>query len=132
MADSEKNQKEPESIYLPTKAEERLLAVLTNPASRLWPINEIWKAAKINKDTYYKSIKKPGFRKLCDEVTREVLHNANTQAAHAFVREAVRGSYPHLKTLFEINGIYKPKDSGDRLADTFERWLDSIKGEKGQ
>ena len=131
MAEQGKNQGT-EEVYLPTKAEQRLLAVLTNPKSRLMLVQDIQKAAKISEETYYKALKKPGFRKLCDEITREVLRSANIQVAHALAREAVRGSAPHIKMHLEIAEILKPgKDSGERIADAFERWLDGVQSEKG-
>ncbi len=118
--------------YLPTKAEERLLAAKLDPENRLKTVVELCRIAKISRETFYTAFRKEGFRKLYREVVASIFERDAAEVAHSVVREAKRGSAQHAKMSLEISGVYQPKNPGiERIADTFERWLDEITAEYG-
>lgn len=102
------------TVYVPTRAEMRLLDVLVNPSSLMMSVSGICRHAHINRDTYYEAFKRPEFREFYDCCLKEVkvvIFRHLAPMAHALVHEATRGSAPHLKMGLEIAGYFdKPEE----------------------
>lgn len=120
-----------------TKQELRLMEVLTDPASRLLPVLEICRIAKIGKDTYYRAFDKPDFCKFYRDSIGNLLKRAAVPLVNALLREALRGSAPHLKIALELCGVYDPKgesvavnvDVIQKISEAeFVEWLRSAQG----
>jgi hypothetical protein len=98
-----------ETPYILTRQEDALMQVLIDPASRLLPVADICRIAKIGRDTYYRSFGKPEFVMLYRAAVTDLLKRAAAPLVHALLREALRGSAPHLKIALELSGVYDPK-----------------------
>lgn len=95
--------------YVPSRTEQQLLSVLLDPASRLKTVSEICQDAKISRDTYYEIFKRSNFCALYKKEALNVIRRAVAPMTHALIREATRGSAPHLKMGLEITDIYTEK-----------------------
>jgi hypothetical protein len=93
--------------YVPTLAERRLLDALLDPTNRLKNITEICQAAEVSRALYYDAFDKPEFVEYYLDLCREAVKQAVGPAMRALLKEATRGSYPHLKMLLEMAGMYK-------------------------
>lgn len=95
--------------YVLSKKEDQLMQTLVDPASRLLPVLELCRRAKVSKDTYYKAFEKREFCAFYRQATGDLFKRASAPLANALLREALRGSAPHLKIALELSGIYDPK-----------------------
>ena len=93
--------------YVPTLAENKLLDVLLDPANRLKNVTELCTLAGIGRTTYYEAFAKPEFAEYVKQQSLELLKRAVPAGMNALLKEATRGSYPHLKMLLEMAGLYK-------------------------
>ncbi len=111
MTSEGKNRQKPtvSADYMPSKIEQRLLEILLDPASRMKSIAAICRDAKINRDTYYEIFKRQGFCKLYRESARAVILQNVAPMINSLVKEACRGSAPHLKMGLEIADVYTEK-----------------------
>jgi hypothetical protein len=97
-----------------SRTEVRLLEALIDPDLRMKNITEICKMCKISRTTYYNLLGNPDFFQVYQEVTMDIIKHKMAQLANALVKEAVRGSAPHLKMALEICGIYSPGGKGKK------------------
>lgn len=87
-------------------------------------VTEIVKLAGISKDTYYKAFDKEDFANLYHEQTMKIIRRNVAPMVNAMVKEAVRGSAPHLKMGLEAGDVLKSKvehDVSERLEDILRR-----------
>ncbi len=98
-----------EKPYILTKAEERLLAVLLDPASRLRTVKENCKIARVNRDTYYAAFNKPGFERLYQAESMNLVRRDAAHMVNSLMREAKRGNVQALKIGLEMAGLYTEK-----------------------
>lgn len=92
--------------YTPTQKEKALLEVLLNPEFRMKSITDICKAAKCSRNVYYDAFEKPEFRELVKKKSKELVEHALPAMINTFVKQGLRGSYPHGKVILEMGGIY--------------------------
>ncbi len=116
-----------ETLWLPTEAEERLLDALLDPASRMLSVLDICRKAKVGKDTYYRAFAKPEFRALYHKCSLELISHKVAPVVNALVKEASRGSAPHIKMALEIAGIYVEKQ--EVVTETYAERLKRLHGE---
>jgi len=95
--------------WVMTKQEDRLMQTLIDPAARLLPVLELCRRAKVSKDVYYRAFDKPEFVALYRETVGNLFRRASAPLANALLREALRGSAPHLKIALELSGVFDPK-----------------------
>lgn len=92
--------------YEPTEKERNLLEVLLNPEYRMKSITDVCKLAKCSRPVYYEAFSKPGFVRLYEQKSKEVVKQALGPVLNTFVREALRGSFQHGKVILEMAGVY--------------------------
>ena len=114
------------SAYLPTKAEERLLAAKLDPTNRLKTVVDLCKVAKIDPQTYYNAFRKQGFRQFYREAVIDVFRRDAAEVAHAMVKEAKHGNFQHGKLSLEMADIYT-----EELHVTTESYTDRLKRLRG-
>lgn len=95
--------------YKPTKAEQALLSVLSNPEHRRRNVVEICEIAGISRKQYYNIFRKPQFVEYYLQLTRDIIKHSVMPIVHAARREALKGSYYHQKMLLEMAGEYQDK-----------------------
>ncbi len=97
--------------YILTEKENNLLEVLLNPEYRMKSITDICKIAKCSRQTYYEAFAKPGFVKIYEEKSKDLIKQSIAPVLNTFVREALRGSFQHGKVLLEMAGLYTEKEN---------------------
>ena len=95
--------------YEPTEKENNLLEVLLNPEYRMKTITDICKAAGCTRPIYYEAFSKPGFVKLYEDKSKDLVKQSVGPVINTFVREALRGSFQHGKVVLEMAGAYVEK-----------------------
>jgi hypothetical protein len=120
VIDDSKNNLQNITEYQPTEKEKMILEVLLNPDNRTKSISDICKAAGCSRPVYYEAFDKPGFKAIYETKSKELVKHAIGPVINAFIKEAVRGSYPHGKTLLEMAGMHT---EGLQVNVTFEQLL---------
>lgn len=92
--------------YIPTDIEQRLLDVLTDPVHRMESITKQCELAGVNRKSYYRAMDKPEFLEFYRERLLDVIRIHAGQLINVAVDQAKRGSFPHLKMLMEMGGLY--------------------------
>jgi len=118
--DDSKNSVQILTEYKLTEKESILIEVMLNPDNRMKSITDICKIANCTRTTYYESFSKAGFKAIYESKAKELVKNAVGPVINAFIKEAVRGSYPHGKTLLEMAGMHT---EGLQVNVTFEQLL---------
>ncbi len=108
--------------YKLTEKESILIEVMLNPDNRMKSITDICKIANCTRTTYYESFSKAGFKAIYESKAKELVKNAVGPVINAFIKEAVRGSYQHGKTILEMAGVYS-ENQNVNLNVTFEQLL---------
>jgi hypothetical protein len=108
--------------YVPTEGEKRLLETLLSPEHRMKSITDVCKLAGVSRFLYYDSFKKPGFQAIYKSQSKALVDQAVAPVLNTFVREALRGSYPHGKVILEMAGLYSEK-MDHSVSITFEQLL---------
>lgn len=101
--------------------------MLLDPESRLLPVVEICKRAKVSKDTYYAAFRREAFRKLYQDEALNIIRRSVAPMANSMVREAVRGSAQHQKMAFEMADMLKTKVTHE-AGESFEDMLRRLRG----
>ncbi len=103
-----------EKPYIPTRAEERLLDILMDPASRFRTVKDNCAVAKVNQEIYYKAMNKPGFCKVYRERTTALFIRALApviytmdQRMNRLIYEVVCGYIAALTIGLESSGLYE-------------------------
>jgi hypothetical protein len=112
--------------YSPTLAEQKLIDVLLDPTNRLKSVTELCSLAGIDRGTYYNAFKKPEFADYVKQQSLELLKRAVPAGMNALLKEATRGSYPHLKMLLEMAGMYKESSEHNVTLNGFEAALKEL------
>jgi hypothetical protein len=104
-----------------------LLEALVNPDSRRKTVVEICKICHISRTTYYRLLGNHEFFEVYQQLSVDIIKHKMAPLANALVREAVRGSAPHLRIALEIAGIYTPSGKGkkepEQSTETYEQRL---------
>lgn len=96
--------------YRPTKAEKRLLEALVNPDNMRINVEDLCAVAKISKNTYYTAMKKPGFVKLVNETTLELVKGKVSDVLNASYRYALtEKGFQDRKILLQMAGLLVEK-----------------------
>lgn len=96
--------------YRPTKAEKRLLEALVNPENMRINVEDLCAVAKISKNTYYAAMKKPGFVKLVNETTLELVKGKVSDVLNASYRYALTDKgFQDRKILLQMAGLLVEK-----------------------
>jgi hypothetical protein len=109
--------------YTPTDKENNLLEVMLNPEHRMKSISDICKLANCSRPIYYDAFNKPGFVKLYEAKSKELIKQSVAPVINTFIREAQRGSFQHGKVILEMAGIYSEKqqiDIGNKDGQSFK------------
>ena len=100
-----------EAISTLTESEQKLLDVLLNPEYRMKSIKDLCLIAQISRATYYRAFEKPEFQALYKQKSRDLVDQSIAPVLNTFVREALRGSFPHGKVILEMAGLYSEKST---------------------
>lgn len=95
--------------YKPTKAEQALLSVLSNPEHRRKNVTEICELAGISRKQYYNIFQKTEFVEYYLRLTRDLIKQSVMPIVNAARKEALKGSFAHQKMLLEMAGEYADK-----------------------
>jgi hypothetical protein len=98
-----------DTSYHLTKAEERILVVLCDPANRDKTVVDICKVAEVCRETYYRAIQKPHFTELAQQLAIAVIKQQVIPLVNSGIAAAKQGSFQHWKVLMEMGGLYDPK-----------------------
>lgn len=104
--------------YTPTDAERKILETLANPDNRDLSIKEICDKAGTSRKTYERAMKKPGFRKLMQDICFELIKNEAGDMIKAAIKHAKEGNFNYFKTLMEMGGLYTPKEKREITGET--------------
>lgn len=119
-----------ETEYSPTKQEKKLLEALLNPELRTKKISVICDTIKLDRNVYYRAMKKEGFRELLNREAKALVGESVIPIINAFKKQAEKGSFFHGKILLEMAGMYTEKqeikveahiDLADRMKKARER-----------
>lgn len=98
--------------YKPTTAEERMLEVLLNPESTGKNTTEKCQLADVSRETWYKAFKKPGFVKLVNETSVDLIREKVSDVLNATYKSAMTEGakgFQDRKILLEMAGVYREK-----------------------
>lgn len=90
-----------------TRAEKRLIRVITELDEPNIPVTHICKKAKISRDKYYKAMKNPEVASAINNLCCLELSKTRPMRVRKFIERTMQGSAVHGKTLFEIEGLIK-------------------------
>ena len=131
VVDNSKNNVQILTEYMPTEKEKLLLEILLSPDNRMKSVTDMCKIANCTRTTYYEAFSKPGFKTIYETKSKELVKHAIGPVINAFIKEAVRGSFPHGKVILEMAGIYSEKQDV-QLNVTFEQLLKkALEDDKG-
>jgi hypothetical protein len=122
VVDNSKNNIQNFTEYEPTEKEKAILEALLNPDNRMKSISDICKIANCTRPVYYLAFDKPGFKAIYESKSKELVKHAIGPVINAFIKEAVRGSFPHGKVILEMAGLHTEKQDL-QLNVTFEQLL---------
>jgi hypothetical protein len=106
---SNRKVKQNETEYTPTAQEKKLLEALLNPDLRSKKVKVICDKIKIDRNVYYRAMKKEGFRDLLNREAKAIVGETVIPIINAFRKEAEKGSFWHGKILLEMAGMYTEK-----------------------
>lgn len=95
--------------YQPTPAERKLLEKLFDPKFMTASISDICKAAGVSRETYYQSVKKPGFVASIKAYALDATKGKAPRYVALAEKFAEEGSWPHLRALLAMSGVYDEK-----------------------
>lgn len=95
--------------YVPSPTEHRLLEVALDPFHRLASVSKQCELAGISRAHYYRLFNNREFVKYYNERLIDLIRAQSGQLVNIAVREARKGSFPHLKVLLEMGGLYAEK-----------------------
>lgn len=96
--------------YRPTKAEKKLLETLVNPDNIGLNVEDLCAVAKISKNTYYVSMKKPEFVKLVNETTLELVKGKVSDVLNAsYLYALTEKGFQDRKILLQMAGLLVEK-----------------------
>jgi len=96
--------------YSPTPAELRILEVSLNPETAGLNITEKCQLANVSRETWYKSFRKPDFKKLVNKTSLDLVQDGLADAVAALKKAASNPSpkaNPDRRLLFELAGVSK-------------------------
>lgn len=98
-------------IYIPTKAEKRILEVALNPVYAQKNITERCKLAETSRETWYKAMRKPAFIELLNKLTLDLLKGRINDIVNATYNFATSNSKcsTDRKVLLTMAGLYSDR-----------------------
>lgn len=95
--------------YYPSQAEQKLLNIVLRPENSILNVTEICKMAEVSRDTFYRVMKNPDFKRLLREEAFNLIDPALPGVINRFIKEAKDGSFSHGKVVLEMGKVYTPK-----------------------
>lgn len=92
--------------YIPSPTEQRMLDVALDPYHRFASVSKQCEIAGISRAHYYRLLQNPDFKRYYNDRLIDLIHAQGGQLVNIAVKEARKGSFPHLKLLLEMGGLY--------------------------
>ena len=108
--------------FIPTATQKKLCEALVNPGNRHKTISELCRIAKVDRKTYYNLSKKIEFVHWYQSICSDLIKAATGPVVNAMLREATRGSFPHIKMALEMAGMFTDKQEVFVAQETYEQW----------
>ena len=108
--------------FIPTPTQKKLCEALVNPGNRHKTVSEVCRIAKVDRKTYYNLSKKPEFVHWYQGICTDTIKAATGPLVNALIKEAVRGSFPHLKIALEMAEMLTDKQEHVFVEETYEQW----------
>lgn len=95
--------------YVPTPTEQRLLEVALDPFHRFASVTKQCELADISRTHYYRMFNNRDFVRFYNDRLIDLIKAQGGQLVNVAIKEARKGSFPHLKLLLEMGGLYVDK-----------------------
>lgn len=107
----------PSNDYIPQPAEERILETLLNPESLGKNVTEKCKMAKVSRAYYYDVIKKPEFKELLAQRSRDLIADKLSDVINAVYKFAISNAQNHQdrRMMLEMGGVISKDNEGNKI-----------------